>query len=164
MTDTQIYLITWTTYGTWLPGDARGWKNRTSGWEPARPQLEAWCHKQMTTPAVLLNRVHRSTVEQACRAHCSHRGWEFYAVAARSNHVHVVVGADVLGKTVRDQFKAWCTRALRTQSNPLIRDRTWTRAGDIEIIRESDLEQVTLYLTVAQDRKGRDEMGERDAG
>jgi len=30
------YLITWTTYGTWLPGDERGWqkKNRTGEQSP----------------------------------------------------------------------------------------------------------------------------------
>ncbi len=68
MNDTKCYFITWTTYGTWLPGDARGWRKRRGGYQISRPQLEEWCRKQMRGEAVLLALHDREAVENSCRA------------------------------------------------------------------------------------------------
>ena len=41
--DPLAYFLTWPTYGTWLPGDERGWVDYHRGWQlpdPAR-KLEA---------------------------------------------------------------------------------------------------------------------------
>lgn len=155
MIETLVYFITWTTYGTWMPGDARGWRKRGEWGQVPRPLLESWCRKQMTGEAILLSRTDRETVESACREHCQFRGWELMAVSARSNHVHVVVIADKGPKKVRDQIKANCTRCLRRQAAPLIAKRTWTRGGDIEILdTDDDIEAAVLYVTEAQDKKG----------
>lgn len=152
------YFITWTTYGTWLPGDSRGWRARGKGSQVPRPLLERWCREQMTGDTVLLSPADRVTVEDACREHCAFRGWELHAVSARSNHVHLVVTANADPKKVRDQLKANCTRRLRTQQNPLRRDRTWTRGGDVEVLdTEDDLEAAVLYVLEAQDRKHREQ-------
>ena len=45
MDDYAGFFITWTTYGTWLPGDARGWRKRIGGEQQPRPLLEAWCRE-----------------------------------------------------------------------------------------------------------------------
>ena len=84
----NVYFITWTTYGTWLPGDARGWRKRRRGPQLPQPLLEQWCRKQMKGDAVLLESQDRETVEDACRQHCHVRGWHLLAVSARTNHVH----------------------------------------------------------------------------
>jgi REP element-mobilizing transposase RayT len=155
--DTKCYFITWTTYGTWLPGDARGWRKRKGGNQLPRPLLEQWCRMQMKGEAVLLEPHDRSTIEAACRRHCEHRGWHLFAVSARTNHVHVVVAADASPQTVRDQLKANCTRELRIQERPLKSDRTWTRGGDCEILDSDEgIEAAVLYVTEAQDRKDRE--------
>ncbi|MEM7560262.1 MAG: transposase, partial [Planctomycetota bacterium] len=154
MNDTIATLITWTTYGTWLPGDARGLRHRRNGPQLPQELLEEWSREQMTGKVVLLNQQHRETVESARRIHCDFRGWHLCAVNARSNHVHVVVTADTSPQKVRDQLKANCTRALRTQEQPLIRERTWTRLGDCEILDTDDhIEAAVLYVTEAKDRK-----------
>jgi len=156
--DTITVFITWTTYGTWLPGDARGWRRRQGGCQPPRPLLENWCRKKMKGEAVLLEPNDREAVEEACRKHCLHRGWQLLAVNARTNHVHVVVAADASPQTVRDQLKANCTGALRRQAEPLNVERTWTRGGDCEILDTDDeIEAAVLYVIEAQDRKDRDE-------
>src|SRR5437868_1076725 len=42
--DTPIaFLFTWTTYGTWLPGDARGWVEYQQGFQLPDPILELEC-------------------------------------------------------------------------------------------------------------------------
>jgi REP element-mobilizing transposase RayT len=147
-------LITWTTYGTWLPGDGRGWRHRQGGIRVPQPLLEQWCRAQMKGEAVLLITQDRVTVEAAIREHCQFRGWVLHAANARSNHVHAVVSADVRPQTVRDQLKANCTRRLREQPEPLNVPRTWARGGDCELLdKDEDIEAAVLYVTEAQDRK-----------
>jgi len=159
MIDPVTALITWTTYGTWLPGDQRGWRKRNSGEQFPQPRLEHWSRRQMAGEAVLLDALSQSTVEQACRDHCQFRRWQLLAVNVRTNHVHVVVAAPERPQTVRDQLKANCTRRLRQQTEPLICQRTWTRGGDCTILNsEQDVENAVIYVTAAQDRKGRDAM------
>ena len=151
MNDTIALFITWTTYGTWLPGDARGWRHRTGGHQIPQEPLETWCRNQMKGDAVLLNMEDRSTVEEACRKHSEFRNWYLYAVAARTNHVHVVVAANLKPQIVRDQLKANCTSALRRQPNPLCVNRTWTKGGDCEILdTDEDLHAAILYVTEGQ--------------
>jgi REP element-mobilizing transposase RayT len=157
MSDFICILITWTTYGTWLPGDSRGWRKKLAGDQVPRTLLEQWCRKQMAGEAVLLRPHDRETVEGACREHCEFRGWHLFAVSARTNHVHVVVAADVSPKKVRDQLKANCTRRLRNQAQPLVSERTWTRGGDCSLLDGDDeVEAAVNYVNEAQDRKSRD--------
>ena len=113
MDDPVTYFITWTTYGTWLPGDSRGWRKWQAGEQPPRPLLEEWCRSHMKEEAVLLSECQREAVETICRRHAEIRGWELHAVSAQSNHVHIAVTANAAPKKVRDQFKANATRVLR---------------------------------------------------
>ena len=152
-----VSLMTWTTYGTWLPGEARGWRKRGGGEQLPRPFLEQWCHDQMSADTVLLSPADQATVEDACREHCEFRSWTLLAVTARSNHVHAVVAANEKPHTVRDQLKANCTRRLRNQEIPLIAKRTWTRGGDCSILdRDEEIENGVMYVNEAQDLKGRE--------
>ena len=164
-TEILAYYITWTTYGAWMPGDARGWRrklaNRKSIIQPPRysdgslapqPLLEDWCRDNMKGDSVVLSHADRLTVEHAVREHCDVRGWGVLAINPRSNHVHSVIQAYPKPSTVRDQLKANCTRRLRQQEAPLVVEKTWTTGGDIEYIYdEDDLAQVIQYVLEAQD-------------
>ena len=140
--DIIAFHIVWTTYGTWLPGDWRGWVNKgTSGVLPPNPALEAWSRENMAEPPVLLSPEQRKLVEQTIIDHCRIRGWTLHAVNARTNHVHVVVTADCGSDTVRDQFKAWCSRKLSDAAGLTERvaqgagrKRWFTEGGDAEMI------------------------------
>ncbi|WP_339730278.1 transposase [uncultured Gimesia sp.] len=158
MNEPFTYFITWTTYGTWLQGDRRGWRKTNKGNQLPQPFLEKWCQNQMKEQSVQLNENQRNKVEQVCHQHAQIRGWLIHAISVRSNHVHIVVTANAPPKKVRDQFKAYATRVLREGANPLINNKIWTRGGDIEFIDdvEDNLERVILYIDEAQDRKGRD--------
>jgi REP element-mobilizing transposase RayT len=156
MNDPITYFITWTTYGTWLPGDTRGWRKTKQGDQPPQPLLEAWCRNRMTESPVLLNETQRDKVESVCREHAQIRGWVLHAVSARSNHVHLAVTADKKPETVRDQFKANATRVLRQAPDAITNDKVWTRGGDCEIVDgEDNLERVVEYIMEAQDRMDR---------
>lgn len=94
MIEPITYFITWTTHGSWLPGDDRGWRKMKHGPQTPQPLLEQWCRNRMTEEVVTLNETQRMKVEKVCQEHADHRGWILHAVKARSNHVHVVVTAD----------------------------------------------------------------------
>lgn len=140
------YHVVWTTYGTWLPGDARGWITKGQ-WvvHPRDPECERRARDRMAEPPVLLTPPQRSLVEQTVTDHCRVRGWGLHAVRARTNHVHVVVTADRDPAQVRDQFKAWCSRKLSdaaglTQwvAKNAGRRRWFTEGGDVEFIDDDE--------------------------
>jgi REP element-mobilizing transposase RayT len=144
--------ITWTTYGTWLPGDARGWRDSRRGPQLPDMQLELEARTKMKFTEVRLRPHDRVTVEKAIRSHCHHRGWVLHAVNARSNHVHCVVSGNENPQTIRDQLKANCTAQLRSQPNPLIVERTWTQKGDCAVLfTDDELDNAVRYTVEAQD-------------
>jgi REP element-mobilizing transposase RayT len=149
------YFLTWTTYGSWLPGDDRGWHGKGEAEiQPANPLFVEMARSEMKEPEFRLSADQRQIVEATIRDHCRERYWHLHAVNARSNHVHVVVtAAGYQPETVRDQFKAWCTRKLKEAG--ATRTRFWTEGGSRRWInREDDLEAAILYVLDAQDRKG----------
>ena len=160
--DVLAYFITWTCYGTHLPGDSRGWMQWQNGDRTPQPLLAEWCCDQMLEAPIVLDPSQRATVEQAIRDHCKFRSWNLHAVNCRSNHCHVVVTAvDYAGEQVRDQFKAWATRRLKSQidvsDNPAIvlRDHWWTRKGSVRQLFDQDSIDATVrYVLESQDLGG----------
>jgi REP element-mobilizing transposase RayT len=153
------YFITWTTYGTWLPGDRRGWiKKGHSGIQPPDWRLEDEACERMVEQPVVLTVSQRAIVEQTIRAHCDIRKWELHAVNARTNHVHTVVSADRDPDTVRDQLKAWCSRklsdakGLKTAVAVKAGRRHWfTEGGDNEVIYDDEhLHNAIRYVLEGQ--------------
>ena len=153
-TDCPIaFFFTWVTYGTWLPGDARGWVEYQRGWQLPSPQLEADCEARMSDDGVRLDKAHRHAVEAQITETCQHRGWNLQAVNCRSNHVHVVVSAhDTSPKKVRTDLKAYTTRRLKSFEGR--RKNWWAERGSIRwVFTHADLESVIFYVVEAQDRK-----------
>ncbi|HEY1786180.1 MAG TPA: hypothetical protein VGG30_11545, partial [Pirellulales bacterium] len=87
------YLLTWSTYGTWLPGDERGWVKRGEGVQLPDQPLELGSKARMTEGDYQLDQAGRQVVEQTIAAHCRVRCWILHAINCRSNHIHVVVTA-----------------------------------------------------------------------
>ena len=151
MPDIIGYFLTWTSYGTWLPGDERGWHDWRSGWKRPDDKIEAYARSIMTEDEVTLTETQREVVESTIVKHCEIRNWHLWAKNCRTNHVHVVVTAqDYNGKTVRDQLKAWCTRNLKSQFNPN-KKNWWTEGGSVgELVTEDELAAAIAYTNDAQ--------------
>jgi hypothetical protein len=113
MPEALAYFLTWSTYGTWLPGDERGWTEYGGGWQLPDPDRKLEAEARMTEDACMLDGEQRRLDEEQIPETCSFRGWKLHTVNCRSNHVHVVVTADQPPKIVRNQLKAWCTRRLK---------------------------------------------------
>ena len=166
-TDPLAYFITWTCYGTWLPGDERGWTKWQKGDQIPQPMLADWCKDQMVEESIFLDETQRKIVEKVVEEHCKFRGWQLHAVNCRSNHCHVVVTAiEYDGEVVRDQFKAWATRRLKANQKkrqrqgffPLdakLREHWWTRKGSVRYMYEDEsVDAATQYTIEAQDAGG----------
>jgi REP element-mobilizing transposase RayT len=146
------YFLTWRTYGTWLPGDARGWFEYQGGWQTPDPVRELEAKARMTDDACILTQEQREAVEVQIAETCARRGWTLHAVNCRSNHVHVVVSADVENpRKIRIDLKAWTTRAL-TERFDRDRNNWWEERGSIRYLnRDDDLEAATVYVRDGQD-------------
>ena len=150
MSDPLAYHITWTTYGTWLSGDTRGWvKGGEAGIREPDPDIEAEVKARMTDDPVILTGEQREVVEATIRGVVAHRGWSLHALNVRTNHVHLVVTAERHPDVVMEQFKAWCSRRL---SEKLGRKRKWwTEHGSTKWINdEAYLANAIRYVNEGQ--------------
>ena len=136
---------TWTTYGTWLPGDDRGWFDPSIGLcEPDTLHMRE-ATLMMAEDAVVLDLAQRQIVDRIIVAHCRIRGWELHAVNCRSNHVHVLLTAETIINIPREQFKAWCTRSLKP-TDPR-RKKWWTERGwDVYVDHEESIQTIAEYI------------------
>lgn len=108
------YFLTWTTYGTWLPGDERGWVAKPGQFRAPDQKRQRESRQRMTEPALTFDAEQCRLIERTIAEHCRIRHWHLHAVTCRTNHAHVVVTATDHGPdTVMNQFKAWCTRRLK---------------------------------------------------
>lgn len=135
MSDPRAFLLTWTTYGTWLHGDSRGSADdlhniyRTPPLAPDRFRREK-SESRLVEPALTLDPPMRESVDAIIRKHCEVREWPLVAINVRSNHVHCVVGwRAAQPERVMHELKAWSTRALRAFPDLQSRQRFWTHHG-----------------------------------
>ena len=132
----------------------RGWNRRgESEIQHANPLFIEMAQSRMKEPEFRLATGDRRIVEETIRDHCHVRKWHLHALNVRSNHVHVVVTAvGYEPETVRDQFKAWCTRRLKEAGTT--RTRFWTEGANCRRIhQEDDLEAAPVYVIDARTEK-----------
>ncbi len=63
MDDPIGFFLTWVTYGTWLPGDDRGWVEYQKGWKLPDPMRRLEAAARMTEDACRLTQEQRIAVE-----------------------------------------------------------------------------------------------------
>ena len=90
----------------------------------------------------------RAVVLKAIRQHAAHRGWVLHPVHVRSNHVHVVVEANVRPEKVMTQFKGRASRALNRSE---WRERRWAYHGSTRYLWETrEVEAAVEYVVHQQ--------------
>ena len=149
------YLITWTTYGTWLPGDRRGWVEAGKpGIQAADSARESVVLSELRFSPVQLDVSQRTVVSETNRKHCDIRDWTLHALNVLTNHVHLVVTADDSPETVMSQLKAWCSRRLKEAepcARQVARGKWWTEHGSTKWINdESYLQNAIHYVLEGQ--------------
>jgi REP element-mobilizing transposase RayT len=139
MSDVLAYFLTWTTYGTWLPGDSRGWVNqhRTHGEvvDPPTPRLADYARRLLKEPPIKFDTEMRAVADKAIREACAEFNWTIRALEVRSTHVHVVVTAhDSASGKVMGVLKARTTKAMKSLSPEVNREHWWTKDGSKHLL------------------------------
>jgi REP element-mobilizing transposase RayT len=150
------YFISFACYGAHLHGDESGSVDRRHNLFGGRsleadPQRAAAERRSMNQPPYELDGDSRAVVLQALEEVCWHRGWNLLAAHVRSNHVHVIVEAEVPPEKVMNDFKAYASRAL----NQLGRDepgrRRWARHGSTRWLwKDQDVREAIRYVVEEQ--------------
>jgi len=92
MARTLATMLTLTTYGTWLRGDARGWVDAGTIFPPD-PVLEASDRRQMKHPPFrFAERDWRPVGDRIGTALGQRLGVAIFAMTVQSWHVHIVIG------------------------------------------------------------------------
>ena len=121
------YFITFSTYGTWLPGSVKGSVDRAHNVYdtpllPSDPAMEQQARQTAKQPPYVLGDIERELVCQAVVTLSAERGWNLLAAHVRSNHVHVVIQADRDPGRLMSDLKARASRDL-TRANCGAADR-----------------------------------------
>ena len=150
------YFLTFACYGCHLHGDESGSVDRShnlpgSGVLEADPTRAATERQGMLQTPYSLDRNSQAAVLEALREVCLHRRWILLAVHVRTNHVHVIVEAEVRPERVMNDFKSYASRWL----NPLGRDgpdrKRWARHGSTRWLwRDQDVQEAIRYVVDGQ--------------
>jgi len=127
MGETYGYMVTWTTYGTWLQGDKRGFVKKgkvLSGSEGLQQANE----RRRMEEVVKLKKVESEVVRKAMLEEAVRIGEEILALSLRSNHVHVVVGNG--GRPVEKVVSRLKSAAYYAMRERGFKGRLWTRGYD----------------------------------
>ena len=150
------YLITFTTYGSWLHGSAEGsiWKNKKEnttvliGEEQALNQSET---ARLKHPPFHLDDQQRQQVLESLLEVCRHRNWDAYAVHVRFNHVHAVISAHAKPEKIMNDFKSYATRRLKDGYKNILPGKLWTRHGSTRYLwQENELTDAVNYVCHGQ--------------
>ncbi|MBX9626554.1 MAG: transposase [Gemmataceae bacterium] len=141
----RFWLLTWATYGTWLPGDARGFVSNVrdgpgpevrhnlpgTPYDADAPGLRRSARNNLKGEPIWLTRDHADLLVPQFRETAGYRGWALFAAAVMANHVHLVVGvpgdpdpSDLLG-----DFKAYGSRPLNRRWGKPPPGTWWAEGG-----------------------------------
>ena len=139
------WFLTWTTYGTWLPGDERGFVSNVDsgdrtghrlnefGSEPAAKSrgLQIMAQAKLSGPPVYLTVEHAKVLFNQFLETATFRKWELSAVAIMVNHVHLLVGVpgDPEPHTLLRDFKSYGSRCLNHFAGKPASGTWWTEGG-----------------------------------
>lgn len=160
--DYRHWMLTWTTYGSWIPGDARGSTsythspgeirkmNNRPGTMPApsNKSLENYSHEIRKHPVVFLNRSMAEIVAEQLRETAEWRGWQLLIVSIMTTHIHLVlqVPGDPKPSQLLKDLKSYASRRLN-QYDPNRSGRWWTDSGSARFLYDdSDIMSAFEYV------------------
>ncbi len=141
----RVWLLTWTTYGTWLPGDERGHvsnvrsadgtgrRHNTPGTVPEGQQrgLKLAAQAKLVGDPIYLELELAAPVLGQFHETTAYRGWTLLAVGIMANHIHVVVGVagDPEPESLLRDFKSYASRCLNRLRGKPASGTWWTEGG-----------------------------------
>jgi REP element-mobilizing transposase RayT len=164
------WLLTSSFYGTWLPGDRRGFVGRVRDLRPEDPPsaarlehdlpgtpydedmagLERASAELMKGPPIWIEEEHAAILLGQFRETAMYRQWHLLAVAIMANHVHLVVRTptDVDPTKVLGDFKAYGSRALTARFGKPASGTWWTSRGSKRLLRDEAAIAAAVYYVL----------------
>ena len=161
MVDGRAVFFTWTTYGTWLPGDPRGYVSNTlrpeGGYErrhniPGTPFTRddrytyETAQQLMSFPPVVLSPSQASWAAEGLIDAARQNGWRIVRAAIMATHVHLVV-------PLADDKPWWIQKILKGRSSHTMSGRHgktwrwWAQGARKDIVSGDDsMAQVMRYI------------------
>lgn len=141
----RVWFLSWTTYGTWLPGDERGFvspkfdggvsqrRNNNVGtpYDSGRADLRRIARAKLVGGSVGLTFEMADRLQKQFDETADYRGWTIVAGAIMQTHLHLVVGVhgDPDPSTLMRDFKAYGSRPLNRIYGKPLSGTWWTEQG-----------------------------------
>ncbi len=141
----RYWLLTSNTYGTWLPGDRKGFVGfvrdandrqviRNSPGTPvesANPPLQRYARRLLKSPPVRFTLDQAELLLKQFQETAQFRKWQLLSVAIMANHVHWVIGVpgDPDPESLLRDFKAYGSRKLNRVSKLAQPADWWAESG-----------------------------------
>ena len=130
----MTYLITFACYGCRLHGDELGSVDPAHN-VPGTPTVERNSDRtdseseRMDQSPYSMDHPRREAVLKALQEVCAHREWNLLAAHVRTNHVHTVVGTEVIPERIMADFKTYASRNLNRLGLDGPTRKRWARHG-----------------------------------
>ena len=138
------FMATWTTYGTWLQGDKRGYVKHGKILNEDK-FLQEKCKEMIKSEEIKLTKRQQLAVKDAIIEKANGMGQRLYSVAVCSNHVHLILEntKKPIGMAV-SQYKNAARIALRETG---VNSKLWTRGFDKRYcFNEAELRNKIRYV------------------
>lgn len=157
----RYWFLTWTTYGTWLPGDRRGYvgaapdesgrwiEHNQVGTPPAapNPQLYESMTRALKYPPIRLKFAQAMALHEQFLETTGFRNWLLIAVAVMRTHVHMVVGVpgDPDPDVVLGDLKSYGSRRLNREGEKPSSGTWWTTGGSKRKLPDEDAVEAVIH-------------------
>jgi len=146
------YMVTWTTYATWLQGDERGYVKKGEIL-PGDGKLKEICQKLQKQPAVTLREGERTIVRKAILTESEKIGQSIRALAVCTNHIHLV--ADPCRESIEQIVSRYKNAAMFALCRLGRKGRIWTRGFDKRFcFSQDELVRKIEYVRKHSERTG----------
>ena len=141
----RYWLLTWTMYGNWLPGDKCGFVSNVrdgdgpevrhnipgTEYDKDLPSLEEAARINLIGDPIRIQSEQAEVLLQQFQETAKFRNWKLLAVAIMSNHCHVVLGVpgDPDPRTLLQGLKSYGSRALNRKWKKPLSATWWTESG-----------------------------------
>src|SRR5262249_28466767 len=159
----RSWLLTWTTYGTWLPGDSRGFVSNVRGeggggvrhntpgtpCDADLPGLRRFARASLKGRPIYLAPEQAVVLLRQFQETAAYRGWTLLAAAIMSNHTHLVVAvpADPDPSELLGAFKSYGSRTLNALWGKPPGETWWTESGSKrKLLGESAVQAAVRYV------------------
>ncbi len=163
----RYWLITRRTYGSWLPGDERGFVSPVrdqqgvevihnipgTAYDANMPKLKRYAESQLKCDPIRLALAQAECLLNQFQETSRYREWQLLAVAVMADHVHVVVGvpgdpdpSDILG-----DLKSYGSRSLNKKWTKPKSETWWAESGSKRKLPTPDAVLAAINYVVEQE-------------